>query len=189
MKVIDRKAEAAKKATTSTKNATITLTEGQLAQIVAEAVAKAVAQSRPKAEAKNAPVDQAKVQPKAEAKPAKARVAKKAAQPKAEKAKAERPALKPDFTGKSGYGYCVTADTDTRDGSALWVVKVTTTLDRDAYLAENASMKALGGYYSRFKGGFVFRYDPSAALKSGKCPKGAKVAEYTTRKGERKAVR
>lgn len=183
MKVIDRKAEAAKKATTSTKNATITLTEGQLAQIVAEAVAKAVAQSQPKAEVSNA-LD-----------PAPAKVAKKVARPKAEKAKAapkakaEKPALKPDFTGKSGYGYAVTADTDTRDGSALWVVKVTTTLDRDAYLAENASMKALGGYYSRFKGGFVFRYDPCAALKSGKCPKGAKVAEYTTRKGERKAVR
>lgn len=180
MKVIDRKAEAAKKATTSTKNATITLTEGQLAQIVAEAVAKAVAQSQPKAEVSNA-LD-----------PAPAKVAKKVAQPKAEKAKAAPKAksvLKPDFTGKSGYGYAVTADTDTRDGSALWVVKVTTTLDRDAYLAENASMKALGGYYSRFKGGFVFRYDPSAALKSGKCPKGAKVAEYTTRKGERKAVR
>lgn len=180
MKVIDRKAEAAKKATTSTKNATITLTEGQLAQIVAEAVAKAVAQSQPKAEVSNA-LD-----------PAPAKVAKKVAQPKAEKAKAApkaKSALKPDFTGKSGYGYAVTADTDTRDGSALWVVKVTTTLDRDAYLAENASMKALGGYYSRFKGGFVFRYDPSAALKSGKCPKGAKVAEYTTRKGERKAVR
>lgn len=184
MKVIDRKAEAAKKATTSTKNATvntITLTEGQLAQIVAEAVAKAVAQSQPKAEISNAPVD-----------PAPAKVAKKVTQPKAEKAKAApkaKSALKPDFTGKSGHGYAVTADTDTRDGSALWVVKVTTTLDRDAYLAENASMKALGGYYSRFKGGFVFRYDPSAALKSGKCPKGAKVAEYTTRKGERKAVR
>ena len=183
MKVIDRKAEAAKKATTSTKNATvntITLTEGQLAQIVAEAVAKAVAQSQPKAEVSNA-LD-----------PAPAKVAKKVAQPKAEKAKAAPKAkstLKPDFTGKSGYGYAVTADTDTRDGSALWVVKVTTTLDRDAYLAENASMKALGGYYSRFKGGFVFRYDPSAALKSGKRPKGAKVAEYTTRKGERKAVR
>lgn len=182
MKVIDRKAEAAKKATTSTKNATvntITLTEGQLAQIVAEAVAKAVAQSRPKAEVSNAPVD-----------PAPAKVAKKAAQPKAEAKTAKaKSAPKPDFTGKSGYGYAVTADTDTRDGSALWVVKVTTTLDRDAYLAENASMKALGGYYSRFKGGFVFRYDPCAALKSGKCPKGAKVAEYTTRKGERKAVR
>lgn len=183
MKVIDRKAEAAKKATTSTKNATvntITLTEGQLAQIVAEVVAKAVAQSQPKAEVSNA-LD-----------PAPAKVAKKVAQPKAEKAKAApkaKSALKPDFTGKSGYGYAVTADTDTRDGSALWVVKVTTTLDRDAYLAENASMKALGGYYSRFKGGFVFRYDPSAALKSGKRPKGAKVAEYTTRKGERKAVR
>lgn len=181
MKVIDRKAEAAKKATTSTKNATIntiTLTEGQLAQIVAEAVAKAVAQSQPKAEVSNA-LD-----------PAPAKVAKKAAQPKAEAKTAKaKSALKPDFTGKSGYGYAVTADTDTRDGSALWVVKVTTTLDRDAYLAENASMKALGGYYSRFKGGFVFRYDPCAALKSGKCPKGAKVAEYTTRKGERKAVR
>lgn len=178
MKVIDRKAEAAKKATTSTKNATITLTEGQLAQIVAEAVAKAVAQSQPKAEVGNA-ID-----------PAPAKVAKKVAQPKAEAKTAKaKSVLKPDFTGKSGYGYAVTADTDTRDGSALWVVKVTTTLDRDAYLAENASMKALGGYYSRFKGGFVFRYDPSAALKSGKRPKGAKVAEYTARKGERKAVR
>lgn len=69
---------------------------------------------------------------------------------------------KPETVGE--YTYNIQADTDTRDGSALWVVKVQEKLNREEYLKVNAKMKELGGYYSRFKKGFIFRFDPSEAL-------------------------
>ncbi len=71
-----------------------------------------------------------------------------------------------DAALKSGYTYTVTKDTDTRDGSALWVVKITEHLDKEAYIAENKAMKQRGGYYSKYKHGFVFREDPTNKLKA-----------------------
>lgn len=58
----------------------------------------------------------------------------------------------------------VTEDVDTRDQSKIWIVKWLETLDRDAYKALAAKMKELGGYYSRFKKGFLFKEDPSEKL-------------------------
>ena len=145
---------------------TINLTPAELQAIIDTAVASALKASQAPAQKPAKTVSNAV---KAEVKKA----------PKAEPKKA----LKPDVVGKSGYGYRVLKDVDTRDNSTLWVVKVLESLSRDEYIAEQKSMKALGGYYSRFKGGFIFRYDPSAALKAGKAPKGAVRAEYQTKKG------
>ena len=60
--------------------------------------------------------------------------------------------------------YTIAADTDTRDNSPLWVVKIVNTLDKEEFKKVVADMKKLKGYYSRFKGGFIFRYDPSEVL-------------------------
>ncbi|MBD5509969.1 MAG: molecular chaperone DnaJ [Lachnospiraceae bacterium] len=65
---------------------------------------------------------------------------------------------------KTGYNYKITRGEDTRDGSELWIVRIAESLDRAAYIAENNRMKELGGYYSKFKHGFIFRYDPSEKL-------------------------
>lgn len=62
------------------------------------------------------------------------------------------------------YTYKITEGEDTRDGSKLWIVKILETLDREEYKAENEAMKSRGGYYSRFKKGFIFRFDPSEML-------------------------
>lgn len=70
----------------------------------------------------------------------------------------------PEIAQKAGYTYKITRGEDTRDGSALWVVRIEETLDKSAYIAENNRMKALGGYYSKFKHGFVFRFDPTEKL-------------------------
>lgn len=67
---------------------------------------------------------------------------------------------KPDYT------YEVTEDTDTRDGSKIWLVKITEKLSRDEYIAVNRYMKSIGGYYSRFKHAFLFKEDPAKLLKS-----------------------
>lgn len=63
-----------------------------------------------------------------------------------------------------GYTYKITKGEDTRDGSELWVVRIIENLDKSAYIAENKAMKERGGYYSKFKHGFVFRFDPAGIL-------------------------
>lgn len=66
--------------------------------------------------------------------------------------------------GKTGYTYKITKGEDTRDGSELWVVRIVETLDREAYKTEAAAMQERGGYYSKFKHGFIFRFDPIEVL-------------------------
>lgn len=65
---------------------------------------------------------------------------------------------------KERYTYKITKGEDTRDGSELWVVRIVETLDKSAYIAENKRMKERGGYYSKFKKGFIFRFDPTGKL-------------------------
>jgi len=60
--------------------------------------------------------------------------------------------------------YTITADTDTRDNSPLWVVKLVNKVERDEYKAIADQMKIIDGYYSRFKKGFIFKYDPTSKL-------------------------
>lgn len=67
---------------------------------------------------------------------------------------------------KTGYTYKITKGEDTRDGSTLWIVRIMESLDKAAYIAENKAMKDRGGYYSKFLHGFLFRFDPSEALKT-----------------------
>ena len=65
---------------------------------------------------------------------------------------------------KGRYTYDITKGEDTRDGSELWIVRILETLDKAAYIAENKAMKERGGYYSKFKHGFIFRFDPTEIL-------------------------
>lgn len=63
--------------------------------------------------------------------------------------------------GITQYTYDIKQDTDTRDNSKIWVVKVLESLDRQAYILLNKYMRELGGYYSKFKHGFLFKSDPT----------------------------
>lgn len=72
-------------------------------------------------------------------------------------------------TSQSSQGskdYTITEDTDTRDGSALWVVKFSERMSKEEYKETAAAIKEIGGYYSKFKKGFIFREDPAALLVS-----------------------
>lgn len=62
--------------------------------------------------------------------------------------------------------YTVTPDTDTRDGSALWVVRFAARMSVDEYKATATALKTIGGVYSKFKHGFIFRADPTEDLAS-----------------------
>jgi hypothetical protein len=51
----------------------------------------------------------------------------------------------------------VADDVDTRDNSEITVVKIITTLDKEDFQTVKAFMQEKGGYYSRFKHGFLFK--------------------------------
>lgn len=73
----------------------------------------------------------------------------------------------PEVEKKESYTYRITKGEDTRDGSELWIVRISETLDKDAYIAESKVMRERGGYYSKFKHGFIFRFDPTEKLRGG----------------------
>ncbi|MCL2047413.1 MAG: hypothetical protein FWG87_01685 [Defluviitaleaceae bacterium] len=60
--------------------------------------------------------------------------------------------------------YTVTPDVDTRDNSPLWVVKFGR-MERSDFLTVREQIKEMGGYYSRFKRGFIFQFEPTEKLK------------------------
>ncbi len=64
------------------------------------------------------------------------------------------------------YTYDIKEGEDTRDGSKVWIVRIKEKLDKSAYIAENRAMKKRGGYYSRFRHGFIFRFDPTEVLRT-----------------------
>lgn len=60
--------------------------------------------------------------------------------------------------------YNIAKDIDTRDNSEIFVVKIITSLSKDEFAEVSKKMKSMGGYYSRFKKGFIFKYDPTEEL-------------------------
>lgn len=69
-----------------------------------------------------------------------------------------------DNTDVNNYTYEVSEDTDTRDGSKIYLVRVEEKLSREEYITVNKYMKSLGGYYSKFKRAFLFKEDPTEKL-------------------------
>lgn len=59
----------------------------------------------------------------------------------------------------------VSEDVDTRTNELIFLVKMKNRLCKGNYIKVNDHMKTLGGYYSRFKKGFIFKYDPTNSLK------------------------
>ena len=66
----------------------------------------------------------------------------------------------------AGKEYTITPDVDTRNNSPLWVVKFVNRMERDDFLATRKQIEGLGGYYSKFKRGFIFKFDPTKALEN-----------------------
>lgn len=72
--------------------------------------------------------------------------------------------------------YIITPDTDTRDNSSLYVVTLAERVSRDKFEEIRKYISSIGGYYSRFKRGFIFREDPTEAL-TGEAPEGSTPEE------------
>lgn len=60
----------------------------------------------------------------------------------------------------------VTEDIDTRTNERIYLVKIVEKLSREEYLQVNKYIKNLGGYYSKFKHGFIFKEEPIKLLKT-----------------------
>ena len=97
--------------------------------------------------------------------PKTARIKNKSRKPAKKATKQEETKKEPEkLEQKTNCTYKIIKGEDTRDGSDLWVVRIVESLDKAAYIAENKAMKERGGYYSKFKHGFIFRFDPSEIL-------------------------
>ena len=77
----------------------------------------------------------------------------------------------------NNYTFEVSEDTDTRDNSKIWLVKVKENLSREEYKQVNAYIKSLGGYYSRYKRAFLFKESPTEKLGLEKEPSKEEVIE------------
>lgn len=70
--------------------------------------------------------------------------------------------------GTTGAPYTVQESQHTKTGEKIYLVKWLDTLSRESYKELAAQIKKIGGYYSRFTHSFVFKVDPSEALKGVK---------------------
>ena len=76
----------------------------------------------------------------------------------------ERERTTTQTTDINNYTYEVSEDTDTRDGTKIYLVKVAEKLSKEEYIQVNKYIKSLGGYYSKFKHAFLFKNDPTELL-------------------------
>lgn len=69
-------------------------------------------------------------------------------------------------------------DTHTKTGEKIYIAKIVNRVSKDEFKQLLTDIKALGGYYSKFKGGFIFKEDPTNLLN------GSAVEEVATDKEE-----
>lgn len=70
-------------------------------------------------------------------------------------------------TKKEPVSYTITEDIHTKTGSKIWIVKPEKELNRTDFAEVKQKFAAIQGYYSRFKRGFIFKYNPGEALQTG----------------------
>lgn len=67
---------------------------------------------------------------------------------------------------KESVCYIITEDTHTKTGDKIWVVKPENNLSKKDFAEVRKKLATLQGFYSSFKKGFIFKYDPTEKLKS-----------------------
>lgn len=70
-------------------------------------------------------------------------------------------------TKKESVSYTITEDTHTQTGKTIWIVKPDTQLSKTDFAEVKRKFATIQGYYSTFKNGFIFKYNPEEALKTG----------------------
>ena len=70
-------------------------------------------------------------------------------------------------TKKESVSYTITEDTHTQTGKTIWIVKPDTQLSKTDFAEVKRKFATIQGYYSTFKNGFIFKYNPEEALQTG----------------------
>ena len=63
--------------------------------------------------------------------------------------------------------YTITEDQHTKTGAKIWVVKPDKELNKTDFAEVKRKLATIQGYYSTFKHGFIFKYDPTETLQTG----------------------
>ena len=68
---------------------------------------------------------------------------------------------------KENFSYTTTEDQHTQTHAKIWIVKPDKELNKSDFAKVKRKLATLQGYYSSFKRGFIFKYDPTEALQAG----------------------
>lgn len=67
---------------------------------------------------------------------------------------------------KQAINYNITEDTHTKTGDKIWIVSPDTELNKTDFLEVKRKLATLQGFYSSFKHGFIFKYDPTDKIQT-----------------------
>lgn len=68
---------------------------------------------------------------------------------------------------KESISYTITEDQHTQTHAKIWIVKPEKELNKSDFAEVKRKLATLQGYYSSFKRGFIFKYDPTEVLQTG----------------------
>lgn len=68
---------------------------------------------------------------------------------------------------KESISYTIAEDVHTKTGNKIWIVKSEKELNKTDFAEVKRKLATLQGYYSSFKHGFIFKYDPTETLQTG----------------------
>ena len=68
---------------------------------------------------------------------------------------------------KESISYTITEDQHTQTGAKIWIVKPEKELNKTDFAEIKRKLATIQGYYSTFKHGFIFKYNPTEALQTG----------------------
>lgn len=85
----------------------------------------------------------------------------------AESAQKEQNTKEEPEAKKESISYTITEDQHTQTHAKIWIVKPEKELNKSDFAEVKRKFATLQGYYSTFKHGFIFKYDPTEALQTG----------------------
>lgn len=68
---------------------------------------------------------------------------------------------------KATVSYTITEDQHTQTKAKIWIVKPEKELNKSDFAEVKRKLATLQGYYSTYKHGFIFKYDPTEVLQTG----------------------
>lgn len=84
----------------------------------------------------------------------------------AEQAQDAQSTVKEPEAKKESISYTITEDQHTQTHAKIWIVKPEKELNKSDFAEVKRKFAILQGYYSSFKRGFIFKYDPTEALQT-----------------------